>query len=308
MRRVLLLILLCAAAPLAAAQAEDGVFLTGALKTMGDRGTIRIGYREAAVPFAFMNPGKQPVGFSVDLCHAIAVAAAAALNRDLLEPGAPAWQQGLRIDFVPVAADARLPMLLDGRIDLECGSTTANAERAKSVAFSPVFFLAGTKLAVPAASTATSYRDLAGKTVAVSIGTTNEAALKHLAPSTNPPMQLITAPSLDATFPLLTAGKADAVASDDILLIGLLTAHKAATQYKVIGDYLSFEPYAIAFRKDDAAFADLVRTTFDHLADAGTLTALYKRWFLDKLPNGETLNLPMSNQLSEMYRGLGQGN
>src|SRR3984885_1130002 len=146
------------------ARAEDGVVLSGTLQTINDRGTILIGYRDSAPPFSFLNPGHQPIGFSLDLCHGIAEDVARILNRDLLEADAPAWQTGGRIFYLPVTAEERLPKITSGAIDLECGSTTANAERAKSVAFSPVFFLAGTKLLVklvdgrPAVS---SYRELA---------------------------------------------------------------------------------------------------------------------------------------------------
>jgi glutamate/aspartate transport system substrate-binding protein len=299
--RALLVLAACLAAIPAAAQ---DLALTGTLKTIFDRGTILIGVRQAAVPFAFTNPGGEPIGFSVDLCHGIAEDVAAALNQDLLDPGAPAWQRGIRILYVPVAADARLPMITSGAIDLECGSTTANAERARTVAFSPVFFLAGTKLLVPAASTATSYRDLAGKTVAVGSGTTNAVVLHRL--TTTPPLQVLETPSVDAGFDALAAGKADALASDDILLTGTALAHQASAHYHVIGDYLSFEPYAIAYRRNDPAFAALVTQSFARMAEQGILRARYNRWFLDRLPNGQTMTLPISAQLSEMYRAMGQ--
>ncbi len=301
-----LVALLLALASLRPAWAQEGVFLDGTMKAIGDRGTILIGYREGAVPFSFLNPGKQPVGFSVDICNTIAADVAAALNRDLLEPDAPAWQRGLRIAYVPVAADARLPMLVDGRIDLECGSTTANAERSRTVAFSPVFFLAGTKLAVPGKSTVASFRDLADKTVAVSAGTTNAGVIQRVATTLSPPMKVVQPPSLEAAYALLTAGKADAIASDDILLVGLQAGHAAGQQFRIVGDYLSFEPYAIAFRRNDPAFADIVQRSFERLADAGTLASGYNRWFTGKLPNGETMNLPMSPQLTELFRGLGR--
>lgn len=289
----------------APAQAGEGV-LSGTLKTIHDRGTIRIGYREGAVPFAFLNRGGQPVGYAVDLCLAIASDAAAALNEDLLEPTAPAWQQGIRIVYVPVAAEARLPMVTSGAIDLECGSTTANVERAKVVAFSPIFFLAGTKLLVKAERRATSYRALAGLSVAVSAGTTNATVLQRLAPGLSPPMTVQTFPSLDTAFDALAAGRAAAMASDDILLAGMLASRGATRQYRIVGDYLSYEPYAIAFRKDDPDFAALVTQSFQRMAGSGQLRSLYHRWFEETLPNGERLDLPMNPQLAEIFRGLGQ--
>jgi glutamate/aspartate transport system substrate-binding protein len=300
---VLALLALTLAAP---ARAEEGELLTGTLKTIKDRGTILIGTRTGAVPFAFLNQAGQPVGFSLDICHAIAAEAAKTLNRDLLEPDAPAWQSGIRIVFVPTAADERLPKLVAGDIDLECGSTTANAERAKTVAFSPVFFLAGTKLMVTASSGIASYRDLAGRTVVASAGTTNADVLRRLAPTLKPPFTVAEAPSLEAAYALLTSGAADAFASDDILLAGLAATHPDGATMRIVGDYLSFEPYAIAYRRDDPEFAGLVKRSFEQLATDGTLRTLYNRWFTERLPNGERLNLPMSAQLAEMYRGLGQ--
>ncbi len=286
-------------------RAEEGV-LSGTIKTIRDRGTILIGYRTAAPPFAFLNKGGQPIGFSIDLCHGIAAEVAAAVNSDLLEPAAPEWQTGIRIKYVPVPADERLPMLVAGTIDLECGSTTANADRAKTIAFSPVFFLAGTKLMVPRASAATSYRDLAGKTVAVGSGTTNGPVVQRLATSVTPAIKVTEVTNLNAGYDMLVAGDADAFASDDILLNGFLATRPDGKSYHVIGDYLSYEPYAIGYRRNDPAFADLINRSFQNMATDGRLSALYAAWFVNRLPTGETMDLPMSAQLTEMYRALGQ--
>jgi ABC-type amino acid transport substrate-binding protein len=293
----------------APARAEEGDLLTGTLKTIRDRGTILIGYRENALPFAFLNKGGQPVGFSVDICRGIAADVARTLNRDLLEPDAPPWQVGTRMVFVPVAADARLPKITAGEIDLECGSTTATAERQKSVAFSPVFFLAGTKLMAPIGAdgrTITSYRDLAGKPLVVAAGTTTAEVVRRLAGTTTPPIQVAEVAGLDAAYTDLTGGKAEAFASDDVLLSGFVATRPDGKRFRVVGDFLSFEPYAIILRRDDPAFAALVRQSFGRMASEGLLGAAYNRWFTKALPNGENLGLSMSPQLSEMYRALGQ--
>jgi len=291
-------------------RAEEGDLLTGTLKTIRDRGTILIGYRDSALPFSFLNKAGQPVGFSLDLCHGIAEDVARTLSRDLLEPDAPAWQTGVRIVYVPVTADARLQKIISGALDLECGSTTANAERARTVAFSPVFFLAGTKLMLPLAGIGgvkvQSYRDLAGRTVVVGAGTTNAEVMRSLAGSVSPPIAVMEANGLDAAYSMLAAGTVDAFASDDILLYGFIATRPDGGRFGIVGDYLSYEPYAITLRKDDPAFAELVRHSFGRMASEGTLNRLYKRWFLDRLPNGETLNLPMSPHLAEMYGALGQ--
>ncbi len=307
MRRLLALALLALCAG-GVARAQD-VILSGTLKTINERGTILIGYRDTAPPFSFLNPGKQPVGFSVDICHNIAEDVAAQLNRDLVEADAPAWQTGVRIAYVPIAADERLAKLTSGAIDLECGSTTANAERAKVISFSPVFFLAGTKLMVPLINgrpSIASYRALAGKSIVVGTGTTNAVTVKRLAATVSPPIKVVETPNLDAAYNMLAAGTAEAFASDDILLAGYLATRPDGKRFGIVGDYLSYEPYAIGLRKDDPQFTVLVRDTFARLASAGTLNRLYNRWLVDRLPNGEQLNVPMSPALAGMYQALGQ--
>jgi ABC-type amino acid transport substrate-binding protein len=300
--RLLFALLLLANVP---ARAQDAL-LTGTLKTVNDRGTILIGVREASLPFSFLNKGRQPIGLSVDLCHGIAQDVASALNVDLLEPDAPAWQKGVRIIYVPVASDERLSKVISGAVDLECGSTTATTERAKTVAFSPVFFLAGTKLLVRKDSGIGSYRDLGGRTVVASAGTTNGDVMKRLAARGTPAFDVVQAPDLPAAYDVLAAGKAAAFASDDILLSGMVATRPDGKQFSVAGDYLSFEPYAIMLRRDDPDFSDLVKRSFERMASEGTLHALYNRWLTKQLPTGENLDLPISPQLAEMYRVLGE--
>jgi ABC-type amino acid transport substrate-binding protein len=300
--RLLFVVLLLAGTSV---RAQDAL-LTGTLKTINDRGTILIGVREASLPFSFLNKARQPIGFSVDLCHGIARDVAAALNVDLLEPDAPAWQKGVRIIYVPVASDERLSKVISGAVDLECGSTTATETRAKTVTFSPVFFLAGTKLMVRRDSGIGSYRDLGGKTVVASAGTTNGDVMKRLAARGTPAFDVVQAPDLPAAYEMLAAGKAAAFASDDILLSGMIATKPDGKQFAVVGDYLSFEPYAIMLRRDDADFADLVKRGFARMASEGTLHALYNRWLTKQLPTGEILDLPISPQLAEMYRVLGE--
>ncbi len=287
------------------AWAQDSL-LNGTLKTINDRGTILIGVREASIPFSFLNKARQPIGFSVDLCHGIAADVASALNVDLLEPDAPAWQKGVRIIYVLVASDERLSKVISGAVDLECGSTTATDTRAKTVAFSPVFFLAGTKLMVRKDSGIASYRDLAGKTVVASAGTTNGEAMKRLAARGTPAFTVMDAPDLPAAYEMLVSGKAAAFASDDILLSGMIATRPDGKQFQVVGDYLSYEPYAIMLRREDPDFSALVKHSFERMASEGTLHALYNRWLTKDLPTGENLDIPISSHLAEMYRVLGE--
>ncbi len=302
--RAALVLLLLTSAGHVRAQPQQEIELTGTLKTVNARGTLLIGVREGAVPFAFRNRAGQPVGYSVDICRGIAADVATAISQPLLDDDAPAWQRGLRIVYVPVAPDERLQSLVDGKIDLECGSTTDNAERERTIAFSPVFFLAGTKLLAPVGSRIRSWRDLTS--VAVSAGTTNDDVIKRLVSGRTPPVRVIETAGVPEAYDLMAAGKVEAVASDDILLAGLVALRGDGSKFHLGGEFLSFEPYAIGLRRDDPQFAALVRASFERMASEGYLATKYRQWFTQRLPDGENLGLPMSAQLAEMYRALGQ--
>jgi glutamate/aspartate transport system substrate-binding protein len=168
------------------------------------------------------------------------------------------------------------------------------------------FFLAGTKLLVRKDSEIGSYRDLGGRTVVAAAGTTNGEVMKRLAARGTPAFDVVQAPDLPAAYDMLAAGKAAAFASDDILLSGMIATRPDGRQFSVVGDYLSFEPYANMLRRDDPDFSDLVKRSFERMASEGTLHALYNRWLTKQLPTGENLDLPISPQLAEMYRVLGE--
>jgi glutamate/aspartate transport system substrate-binding protein len=269
--------------------------LSGTLKKIKDSGTIALGYRESSLPFSYLNRRQQPIGYSIDLCREIVEDVSAEL--DGME---------IKIAFIPVTPDNRLQKVASGEIDLECGSTTANVQRRKEVAFSPIFFVAGTKLMVPKSSSISSYRDLAGKTAVVTSGTTNEAALRALSDKQKLGITIITAPDHAQSLETLASGKAAAFATDDVLLYGFIATAKNASDMKVVGEYLSYDPYGLGFRRDDPAFAAVVERTFARMASERRLAELYNKWFLRRLPTGETLNLPMSPQLEEVFRMLGQ--
>lgn len=269
--------------------------LTGTLKEIHDRGAIILGYRESSLPFSYLNRLQQPIGYSLDLCGEIADDVSAALDR-----------MPVKIIYKPVTADNRIDLVRSGAIDLECGSTTSNYDRRKQVGFSPIFFVAGTKLLVRRNSPVHSYRDLAGRTVVVTAGTTNAAAIRALSDKQNLGIRIVTTPDHAQSFDLLAAGKADAFATDDVLLYGIIAAAKNGRDFHVVGDYLSYDPYGLMYRKDDPAFAAVVEHTFARLAADRQLTDLYNKWFLKRLPTGENLNLPMSPQLQEIFRVLGE--
>ena len=272
----------------------NGQELSGTLKKVHDSGTVSIGYRESSIPFSYLNTRGEPIGYSIDLGRAIVDAMSNELNG-----------QTLTIKFVPVTSESRIGAVKSGQVDLECGSTTNNTERQKEVAFSPIMFVAGTKLSVKRESPIQSFRDLNGKSVVVTAGTTNEQAMRSLADKFGIKFNLVVAKDHEESYQQLATGKVDAFAGDDILLYGFIAEHKAGNDLAVVGDFLSYDPYGIMFRKDDLELTDLVNRVFREMAQSRDLEYTYDRWFLKKLPSGETLNLPMSAQLDEIFRALG---
>ena len=273
--------------------------LTGTLKRVAERGEIVLGYRESSVPFSFVE-GKhrdgspRAIGYAIDLCGEIADDIQAAIGRTVT------------IRFEPVTAETRIPALISGQIDLECGSTTANAERRRSVAFSPVDYISATQLLVKKGSGVASYRDLGGKTVVVTAGTTNEKAVRDLLAKLKIQAQIVTAPDHAASYAMVKAGQADAFATDDVLLYGLIaTDSQDGATYTVLPDKLSYEPYGIMFRKDDPELAGIVTQTFTRLAESRELRWTYERWFLKRLPSGERLGVPMSDDLRVSFQLMG---
>jgi glutamate/aspartate transport system substrate-binding protein len=287
---------LSALLPLAAGAQEPEVApLSGTLKKIKSTGTITLGYRESSLPFSYLNRRQQPIGYSMDLCREVVEEAAVEL--DGME---------IKTALLPVTPVDRLDKVKSGEIDLECGSTTNNVQRQKEVAFSPIFFVAGTKLMVPKSSPIRSYRDLAGKTAVVTAGTTNEAALRTLSDKQKLDIRIITARDHMQSLQMLVDGQAAAFATDDVLLYGFIATNNAASNMMVVGEYLSYDPYGLVFRREDPAFAAVVERAFTRMASERRLVELYNKWFLRRLPTGETLNLPMSPQLEEIFRILGQ--
>jgi glutamate/aspartate transport system substrate-binding protein len=254
---------------------------------------VRLGYRESSPPFSFMDPSNRPIGYSLELCEAI-----------VEEIGIEVDDANLRIEYVKVTSDDRIPAVVQNKIDLECGSTTANAERGKQVAFSPLMFVAGTKLMVPKASTISAPKDLQGKTVVVTKGTTNEQAMHTLDKKFALALNIVASPDHEQSYQTLVDGKADAFATDDILLYGLIARHKAQNTYKVVGDYLSYDPYGIMFRKGEPQLTAVVERAFRKLGSNRDLIPLYNKWFVARLPTGEKLNVAISPQLEEAFKAM----
>ncbi|MET3443861.1 glutamate/aspartate transport system substrate-binding protein [Variovorax paradoxus] len=266
--------------------------LTGTLAKVRETGAITIGYRESSVPFSFLNARDEPIGYSIELCRELVTAIEETVNKSLV------------IKWVPVTSDSRIEAVERGTVDLECGSTTSNLERQKRVSFSPTIFVSGTKVLVKKGSPIKSFRDLAGKRVAVTAGTTNEKTLRELSQKFKLGIDLLVARDHADSFGLVKSGQADAFATDDVLLYGLIAREAAKAQYEVVGDYLSYDPYGIMYRKGDAQLAKVINDAFQVLAQDGEIERQYKRWFLRKLPTGESIDLPMSAQMQAIIQTM----
>ncbi|MCP3396258.1 amino acid ABC transporter substrate-binding protein [Bradyrhizobium sp. CCGB20] len=267
--------------------------LSPTLSAIKSRHTVRLGYRESSPPFSFLDQSGRPIGYSLELCEAI-----------VEEIGVEVDDPNLKIDYVKVTSDDRIDAVLQNKIDLECGSTTANAERGKRVAFSPLIFVAGTKLMVPKASKVQSLTDLKGKTVVVTKGTTNEQAIQAADKKSSLGLNIVVGADHEQSYQMLADGKADAFATDDILLSGLIARHKAQDKFRVTGDYLSYDPYGIMFRKGEPQLSAVVDRTFRKLGSNQDLIPLYNKWFIARLPTGERLNVPISLQLEEAFKAM----
>jgi ABC-type amino acid transport substrate-binding protein len=281
----------------ALAQTEDTpVELAGTLAKVRAAGAVTLAYRESSVPFSYVSKRGEPIGYSIELCKKLAEALGEAIGRELA------------LRWLPVTSETRIGAIVSGSADLECGSTTNNLERQRQVAFSPIIFVAGTKLLVKRGSPIRSYRNLGGKTVVVTAGTTNEGAMQEIARRFKIDLRLITSKDHAQSYAELAAGKADAFATDDVLLYGLLAQNRTQKEFQVVGEFLSYDPYGIVFRKGDAQLAELVKRAFHDLAEDGEIERQYKRWFLQRLPDsgnpGQSLDLPMSPQLETLIRAM----
>src|ERR1700686_2608534 len=287
-----LLLAACLLTTVAAAQ-TGGEGLSPTLANIKNTHVVRLGYRESSPPFSFLDQAGRPIGYSLELCEAI-----------VDEIGVEVDDANLKIEYVKVTSDDRIPAVGQNKIDLECGSTTANAERARQVAFSPLMFVAGTKLMVPKASSIAAATDLKGKTVVVTKGTTNEQAMHNVDKKFALGLTIVASPDHEQSYQMLVDGKADAFATDDILLYGLIARHKSQDKFRVTGDYLSYDPYGIMFRKSEPQLAAVVERTFRKLGTNHDLVPLYHKWFVSRLPTGERLNVAISPQLEDAFKAL----
>ena len=265
---------------------------TGTLKKIKDTGVVKVGHRDSSIPFSYLDDKQKPIGYGVDICMKIVDK----IKTELKMPK-------LRVEFVPVTSQTRIPILTGGNIDIECGSTTNSVERQKQVAFAPTYFVTGTKLLVKKSSGIKGYDDLKGKTVVVTQGTTNERAMKAYNDEKKLGINFIPAKDHAESFLAVDTGRAAAFPMDDILLYSLRASAKNPADYQVIGEFLSDDPYAIMLRRDDPAFKKLVDSTVAGLYKSGEINKIYKKWFESKIPpKSINLGFPMSEGLKEAIK------
>jgi glutamate/aspartate transport system substrate-binding protein len=251
-------------------------------------GKMSLGYRNAAIPFSYVDPSGQPVGYSIDICKAIVDEIGRRLGRHV------------ESKFVEVTLENRFQKLVDGTIDLECSSSTDNPKHRELADFSPLIFLSGTKLVVPITSGWRNVSDLKGRKVAVTRGATNVDALRELEQKYKLGIELVKSPSHEASYGLLARGEVDAFAADAVLLYGLIAKDHASNRFMVIGEDLSYEPYGIAFRRNDPKMRDAVKAAVDGLVITEDIDHLYTRWFESRLPGVERLDM-LSPQLKAYF-------
>lgn len=257
------------------------------LKKVADSNKITVAYRESSVPFSYLIGSTKAVGFSVELTEAIVDD----VRKKIKKPN-------LEIAYMPVTSQNRIPLLVNGTYDLECGSTTNNSTRGKDVAFAINHFYTGTRLLVKKSSGVKNYTDLAKKTVASTTGTTNSQVIRKYNADKKLDMQVILGKDHDDSLLLVENDRAVAFAMDDILLFGLMANSKNPAALEVVGDALQVEPYACMLRKDDPEFKTLVDGTITRLMKSGEFSKLYDKWFMSPIPpKGVNLGLPMSPEL-----------
>ena len=259
------------------------------LKTIAERGKMTLAYRESSVPFSYLDNNNKPVGFSVEISNAIVEAVKKQANIP-----------GLKVEFQPVTSQNRIPLLMNGTIDLECGSTTNNSARAKDVSFSHNIFYTGTRLLAKKSSKIKNYADLKDKTVASTTGTTNAQVIRKYNTDSNLNMNIILGKDHVDTMLLVESDRALAFAMDDILLFGLMANAKNPTEWEVVADALQVEPYACMLRKDDPKFQAVVDGVIGGMMKSGEFEKLYNKWFNAAIPpKGINLQLPIGAQLRD---------
>ena len=255
----------------------------GTLKKVKDSGSITIGHRDASLPFSYYDDKQQPIGYAMDLCLKIVDAVKAELK-----------MPALKVNYQLVTSANRIPLMANGTIDLECGSTTNNIARQKEVSFTITHFVTANRWAYKKSSHVDKLADLKGKTIVSTAGTTNIKGMTEINAAKNLGMNIISANGHSEAFQMVETGRAVAFAMDDILLAGLVAQARTPSDYAISSEATSVEPYGIMLRKDDAAFKKVVDAAMVQIYKSGQINAIYEKWFEKPIPpKGINMHLPM---------------
>jgi len=264
--------------------------LTGTLKKVKDSGTITIGFRESSTPFSYLDDKQNPIGYSMDLCMKVVDAVKANLN-----------MPNLKVALQPVTSATRIPLMANGTIDLECGSTTNNVERQKQVGFVVTTFVTANRLVSKKSSGITSLADMKGKTIVSTSGTSNIKQITELNGSRNLGMNILTAKDHAEAFLMVKTNRAVAFSMDDILLYSLVANDPTPGDYVITSEALSVEPYGIMLRKDDTAFKRVADNAVLATFKSGEINKIYTKWFMSPIPPRKiNLNVPQSDVLKKV--------
>ncbi|MCC8982655.1 amino acid ABC transporter substrate-binding protein [Bradyrhizobium acaciae] len=279
------------AAALGASQAQAQE-LTGTLKNIKDTGAITLGYRDSSIPFSYLDDNQKPIGYAMDICYKIVDAVKKELKLDKLE-----------VKLNPVTSATRIPLMANGTVDLECGSTTNNAERQKQVSFTNSHFLTASRYVTKKTNKINSIDDLKGKTVVSTAGTTNIKQLTEANLARGLSVNIIPAKDHAEAFLMVETDRAVAFVMDDILLASLVAGSKSPDDYVISKDAFSKpEPYGIMLRKDDAPFKKVVDAATAALYTSGEGQKIYDKWFTQKIPpKGLNLNSPAGPEMKKQF-------
>jgi len=271
--------------------AGTAVAQEGTLKKIKDTGTITIGHRESSVPFSYYDDKQQAVGYAMDLCNKIVDA----VKKDLK-------LAKLDVKLQPVTSATRIPLIANGTVDLECGSTTNNLDRQKQVSFTITHFVTANRFVSKKSGKLAKLEDLKGKTVVSTSGTTNIKQITELNTEKNLGLTILPAKDHAEAFLMVETDRAVAFVMDDILLASLMASSKNPGAYAISADALSRpEPYGIMLRRDDAAFKKVVDAAMIAIYKSGQINAIYEKWFLKSIPpKGINLNIPISDQFRKV--------
>jgi len=274
--------------------ASGTAFAQATLDKVKASGEMTLAYRESSIPFSYLDDKAQPVGFGVEIC-----------DRIVDEVKKVTGRADLKINRQAVTSANRIPLLTNGTIDIECGSTTNNSDRAKQVTFAINYFFTGTRFLVKADSGIKGMADLNNKTVVSTTGSTNFRIMRNMITEQKLPIELVGAKDHSESALLVTSGRAAAFAMDDILLYGLRASAPNPAELNVVGEPIQVEPYAIMMRRDDPVFKTLVDGVIAGMMKSGEFERVYKKWFMSPIPpKGINLNAPMGKELMENLKLL----